>query len=55
MGMATGMFFEMDEGSMSTWMICALGEKASTRPVTRSSKRAPTAMRTSEWWTAMLA
>ncbi len=49
------MFLEMDEGSMSTWMISALGAKASTFPVTRSSKRAPTATRQSELWTAMLA
>ncbi len=54
-GMSTLMFFEIDEGSMSMWMISAFGENASTRPVTRSSKRAPTATRQSEWCTAMLA
>ena len=30
-------------GSMSTWMILASGAKASTLPVTRSSKREPRA------------
>ena len=49
------MFFEIDEGSMSMWMISAFGAKASTRPVTRSSKRAPIATRQSELWTAMFA
>ena len=37
------------------WMISAFGANASTLPVTRSSKRAPTATRQSEWCTAMLA
>ena len=55
MGMSTLMFFEIDDGSMSTWMISAFGAKASTRPVTRSSKRAPTAISTSASWTAMFA
>ena len=39
------MFFVIEDGSMSMWMISACGEKASTLPVTRSSKRAPTATR----------
>ena len=53
--MSTLMFLEIDEGSMSMWMISACGEKASTLPVTRSSKRAPTDTSTSEWCTAMFA
>ena len=31
-------------GSMSTWMILASGAKVETLPVTRSSKRLPSAM-----------
>ncbi len=54
-GMSTLIFLEIEEGSMSMWMISAFGENASTRPVTRSSKRAATATRQSEWCTAMLA
>ena len=54
-GTSTLMFFEIDDGSTSMWMISALGAKASTRPVTRSSKRAPIATRQSEWCTAMFA
>ena len=48
MGTWTLMFFEIEDGSTSTWMISAWGANWSTLPVTRSSKRAPTAIRQSE-------
>ena len=32
----------IERGSMSMWTICAPGQKSASRPVTRSSKRAPT-------------
>ena len=35
------MFLLIDEGSMSMWTLNEPGEKASVRPVMRSSKRAP--------------
>jgi hypothetical protein len=38
----------IEEGSMSAWMIFAPGQNAFSRPVTRSSKRAPTASSTSQ-------
>ena len=38
------MFFRIDVGSMSTWMILAVGQNSETFPVTRSSNRAPTAI-----------
>jgi hypothetical protein len=39
---------EIDDGSMSMWMTCALSsQKCSGLPITRSSKRAPTARITS--------
>ena len=55
MGQSTGMFFEMHEGSISTWITLACGAQASSLPVTRSSNRAPTAMRRSQFWTAWFA
>ena len=51
-GMSTRMFFEIEHGSMSMWMILACGANFLTSPVIRSSKRAPTAMRRSDSWTA---
>ena len=35
------MFLLIDEASMSMWTLNEPGEKASVRPVMRSSKRAP--------------
>ena len=43
-GRSAARFFPISTGSMSTWMTRAWGAKASSRPVTRSSKRAPSAM-----------
>ena len=40
---------------MSMWIFCEPGEKASMRPVMRSSKRAPTAIITSQSCIARLA
>ena len=37
------------------WITSACGAHASSWPVTRSSKRAPTAISRSQFWTAMLA
>ncbi len=45
----------MEAGSMSMWIFFEPGEKASSRPVTRSSKRAPTAIITSQSCMAWLA
>src|SRR5271155_2546640 len=54
-GTSTLTFLEIDEGSISIWMIdLALGAKSALRPVTRSSKRAPTAIRQSVLHTAVL-
>ena len=55
MGTSTTTFLLMEVGSMSMWMILAREAKALTRPVTRSSKRAPTEMSTSQLLMAMLA
>ena len=46
---------EMDEGSMSIWIFFELGENAFSRPVMRSSKRAPTQIMTSQPCIARLA
>ena len=54
-GTSTGMFLLIDEASMSMWIFFESGEKASTRPVTRSSKRAPTHSMTSQSCMHMLA
>ena len=40
-GTSTWTFLLIDDGSMSTWILVEPGEKASSRPVMRSSKRAP--------------
>ena len=54
-GMSTLTFFEIDDGSMSIWMIVfGLGREVGDLPVTRSSKRAPTAIRQSVLQTAVL-
>jgi len=53
--MSTRTFFWMDVGSMSMWMILACGANSLIFPVTRSSKRAPTARITSELEIAMFA
>ena len=55
MGMSTLTFLLIELGSMSMWMTLAWGAKASSRPVTRSSKRAPTATSRSLLATDMLA
>ena len=39
--MSTLTFLLIEDGSMSTWIFFEYGEKASSRPVMRSSKRAP--------------
>ena len=54
-GMETGMFFLMDVGSISMWMICAWEAKQSVFPVTLSSKRTPMPNNTSQWAVAMFA
>ena len=38
---STATFLLMEEGSMSAWIFLESGAKAFSRPVTRSSKRAP--------------
>jgi hypothetical protein len=43
MGISTLTFLPISAGSISAWMMRALGAKALSFPVTRSSKRAPTA------------
>ena len=43
MARSTLTFLLIDDGSMSMWIFFEPGEKASSRPVMRSSKRAPTA------------
>ena len=43
-GTSTALFLPISAGSMSTWMTLALLAKAASLPVTRSSKRTPTAM-----------
>ena len=54
-GTWTWMFLLIDDGSMSMWMRKEPGEKASSRPVMRSSKRAPTQSMTSQSCIAQLA
>jgi len=41
MGTSTRMFLLIEDGSISIWIFFEPGENASTRPVMRSSKRAP--------------
>jgi hypothetical protein len=53
--MSASRFLEISAGSMSMWMTFAPGAKASSLPVTRSSKRAPTVISRSERWSAQLA
>ncbi len=43
-GRSTLTFLLIDDGSMSIWIFFEPGEKASSRPVMRSSKREPTAI-----------
>jgi len=55
-GMSTRTRFEIDEGSMSMWMILRGFEaKCFGLPITRSSKREPMAIRTSQCCIAMFA
>ena len=54
-GMSTWTFLLIDDGSMSMWIFFEPGEKASIRPVMRSSKRAPTQIITSQSCMALLA
>ena len=54
-GTSTVTFLLIEEGSMSTWIFVAFGAKASSRPVIRSSKRAPTHTMTSQSCIVMLA
>ncbi len=55
MGTSAWRFLEISAGSMSQWMTVASGANASSRPVTRSSKRAPTVTRTSALLSAQFA
>ncbi len=55
MAMSARTFLLSDDGSMSTWIFLEWGEKASSRPVMRSSKRAPRHTITSQSCMAMLA
>ena len=55
MGTAGSMILPISAGSMSIWMTLACGANSETLPVTRSEKRAPTAMSRSHSVTAMLA
>ena len=56
MGMSTLTRLLIDEGSMSMWMILRSTEaKCLGLPITRSSKRAPTASSTSQCCIVMLA
>ena len=48
-------FLLIEEASMSMWIFFEHGEKASSRPVMRSSKRAPTQIITSQSCMARLA
>jgi len=43
-GRSTRTFLLIEDGSMSMWIFFDPGEKAFSRPVTRSSKREPTAI-----------
>ena len=54
-GTWTWMFLLIDDGSMSMWTLNEPGEKASSRPVIRSSKRAPMQSMTSQSCIAQLA
>ena len=45
-GTSGARFLPISAGSMSTWMTLACGAKAASRPVTRSSKRTPSATST---------
>ena len=53
--MSARTFLEIEDGSMSMWILREPGEKASSLPVTRSSKRAPMATMTSQSCMALLA
>ena len=54
-GISSLTFWKMDDGSISIWMIVsAFGANWEILPVTRSSKRAPTAIRQSVLQTAVL-
>ena len=52
---STGMIFPISVSSMSIWMTFACLAYSETLPVTLSSKRIPTATRTSQRWVIMLA
>jgi hypothetical protein len=54
MGTSTATFLPISAGSMSTWTMRAYGAYVRTLPVTRSSKRIPTANRRSADWIARL-
>ena len=47
MGTSAARILPISAGSISAWITCARGAKVATSPVTRSSKRAPTAIRRS--------
>jgi hypothetical protein len=52
MPMSTTIFLLMEDGSISTWIFLELGEKPLVLPVTRSSKRAPMLIMTSQLYMA---
>jgi hypothetical protein len=55
MGRSGARFLPISAGSMSMWITLACGAKAASRPVTRSSKRTPTAISRSAAVIAMFA
>jgi len=54
-GTSTRLFFPISAGSISMWMTFACGAKVSIFPVTRSSNRAPMAIKRSHSVTAKFA
>ena len=54
-GISTLTFLLIEAGSISTWNLLEAGENASSRPVMRSSKRAPIQIITSQPCIARLA
>ena len=54
-GTSVWTFLLIDDGSMSMWIFFEFGENAVSRPVMRSSKRAPMQIITSQSCIAILA
>ena len=55
MGTSATRFLPISAGSMSAWITAAPGAKESSRPVTRSSKRVPSAISRSAFCSAVTA